>query len=183
MFFQAFDFQGVFPSLVDFHWTDMGFPEEVLAESLENISQVTRITRGKLQNSPFEILSHLPRAKEVSLTCALYEGFNLQPFELASLTTLKLNCNSNNWTLEELQAVFKFFPNLVNLFLELRGLADDFDEQVTMESLRSKQSSIVHDNMLWLLKLAVWLFNKIIPQKNFSLEKNLLFLALSYRMF
>jgi hypothetical protein len=101
------------------------------SQNLENLTQVTSIRRTYLQKSPFKILSHLPRVKNITLNSCRGEDFiNLQPFELLSLTTLKLKCRYLNWTLGELQAVFTFFPNLVELLLELRGFAN-FEEQVT----------------------------------------------------
>jgi hypothetical protein len=104
------------------------------SQNLENLTQVTSIGRAFLHKSPFKILSHLPRAKHITFNICRGEDFiNLQPFELLSLTTLKLKCPYLNWTLEELQAVFTFFPNLVELHLELRGFKNNFDEQVTQK--------------------------------------------------
>ena len=127
--FQSFDFERLFPLLVDFHveglWDD---PEPL---NMDNLVQVTKITEGFLSKSPFEVLSNLPCAKVVEMTSSRYTDFNLQPFELQSLTDLNLDCYQNKWTLGELKAAFAFFPNLSKLFLKLRGLKNDYNEQVT----------------------------------------------------
>jgi hypothetical protein len=98
---------------------------------------VTRITSGRFNRSSFfNILSHLPHAKSVYLTC--YNKIDLQilqPFEHQSLTKLNLTC-LYKWTFAELKAVFSYFPNLTELFLVLPGLGDagldddddDFDD-------------------------------------------------------
>ncbi len=57
------------------------------------------------------------------------------PFEVGTLETLKLDWDQQFWTMDELKAVFSFFPNLTFLKLELAGLANDFDEPVTIKSL------------------------------------------------
>ncbi len=78
------------------------------------------------------MLSHLPKAKDIDLTCYNYPAFDLQPFELQSLTKLKLSCRSSLWSLGELTAVFSSFPNLEELYLTVGRLADDFNETVTI---------------------------------------------------
>jgi hypothetical protein len=55
-------------------------------------------------------------------------------FEVVTLESLRLDCSQNVWTMDELKAVFSFFPNLTYLFLVLGGLASDFDEPVTIKS-------------------------------------------------
>jgi hypothetical protein len=121
------DFERAFPSLVDFHWTNLWADDPL---NLEILAQVTTLD-AFLPHSPFEILSQMPRVKVVDLSCRLYTNFELQAFELNSLTDLKLDCSFNLWTLDELKAVFSFFPNLIDLFLKLRGLTDNYDEQVS----------------------------------------------------
>jgi hypothetical protein len=130
----AFDFERVFPSLVDFHWL-LCCDLDML--NFEHLTQVTRITSGRFNRSSFfNILSHLPHAKSVYLTC--YNKIDLQllqPFEHQSLTKLNLTC-LYKWTFSELKAVFSFFPNLIELYLTLPGLGDagldddddDFDD-------------------------------------------------------
>lgn len=129
-FFQPFDYQRVFPSLVDLHWECLGYLQTT---NLAHLGQVTRLRRGFAFKSPFEILPHLQQAKFVEYNC-LYAvavaDFDLQPFELKSLTNLKLTSHKVNWSMAELKAVFTFFPNLTDLDLTIKGLADDYDEQV-----------------------------------------------------
>jgi hypothetical protein len=60
---------------------------------------------------------------------------DFQRFENGTLETLKLDWGQSIWTMNELKAVFSFFPNLTFLKLELGGLASDFDEPVTIKSL------------------------------------------------
>jgi hypothetical protein len=79
----------------------------------------------------------MPNVTEAELTCDGYASFNLQPFESLNLTKLQLDCSSQDWTLNELMAVFSFFPNLKVLGLKLKGLAD-FMEKVTCQKI-SKQ--------------------------------------------
>jgi len=127
--FQPFDFQRVFPSLVDLHWEGL---ETLLNTNLDHLAQVTRLSRGLAFKSPFEILPHLQQAKFVEFLVCLYAvaDFDLQPFELKSLTNLKLICHKVNWSMAELKAAFTFFPNLTDLSLAISGVADDYDEQV-----------------------------------------------------
>ncbi len=128
----AFDFERVFPSLVDFHWF-LCCDLDLL--NFEHLTQVTRITSGRFNRSSFfNILSHLPHAKSVDLTCCNNIDLQFQPFEHQSLTKLILTC-LYKWTFAELKAVFSFFPNLIELYLTLPGLGDaglddddDFDD-------------------------------------------------------
>ena len=126
--FQPFDYQRVFPSLVDLHWECLGY---LLTTSLAHLGQVTRLRQGFAFKSPFEILPHLQQAKFVEYHCSyVFADFALQPFELKSLTNLKLICHKVNWSMAELKAAFTFFPNLTDLSLAISGVADDYDEQV-----------------------------------------------------
>ncbi len=126
--FQPFDYQRVFPSLVDLHWEGL---VGLLTTSLAHLGQVTRLRRGFAFKSPFEILPHLQQAKFVEYHCSyVFADFALQPFELKSLTNLKLICHKANWTMAELKAAFTFFPNLTDLSLAIIGVADNYDEQV-----------------------------------------------------
>ncbi len=114
------------PSLVDFHWKGMDNHGPMNPGVL---SKVTRLSKAiPHDNGPFEVLSQMPRAKIVDM-CISNLSFNLQPFELESLTNLKVE-SYNKWTMDELKAAFAFFPNLTDLSLEIDGLADDFSEQV-----------------------------------------------------
>jgi hypothetical protein len=80
----------------------------------------------------------MPKAKFVFLTCSEYEvSGDFMPFEIATLDGLRLICDENCWTMDELKAVFSFFPNLTYLQLELGGLASDFDEPVTIKTIKS----------------------------------------------
>ncbi len=136
--FQPFDFQRVFPSLVDLHWEDL---VALINTNLDHLAQVTRLRRGLVVKSPFEILPHLQQAKFVECLCSYaFPDFALQPFELKSLTNLKLICHTANWSMAELMAAFTFFPNLTDLSLVISGVADDYDEQVPNET---KKSSIL----------------------------------------
>jgi hypothetical protein len=94
------------------------------------LSKVTRLSEAcpHDENGPFEVLSQMPRAKIVDM-CIIHPGLNLQPFELESLTNLKVK-DHKKWTMDELKAAFAFFPNLTDLSLDIGGLADDFSEQV-----------------------------------------------------
>ena len=75
----------------------------------------------------------MPNVNEAELTSDGYASFNLQPpFESLNLAELQLDCSRQDWTLSELKAVFSFFPNLKELGLELKGLAD-FREKVTCQ--------------------------------------------------
>jgi hypothetical protein len=75
----------------------------------------------------------LPRARTIELTCHGDRPYNLQQFEISTLTSLSLKSYSKHWTLDELKAAFSYFPNLVDMVLELKGLAD-FDEEVIKRS-------------------------------------------------
>jgi hypothetical protein len=125
--FQAFDYKHFFPALTDLHVSRHFVP----LPDLTNMSDVTKISYARVQRNPFEILSHLPLAKDIDLTCYNYPAFDLQPFELQSLTKLRLSCRSSLWSLDELTAVFSSFPNLEELSLTVGRLADDFNETVT----------------------------------------------------
>jgi hypothetical protein len=126
--FQPFDFQRVFPSLVDLHWECL---MALISTNLDHLAQVTRLSQSLAFKSPFEILPHLQQAKFVECHCSYaIPDFDLQPFELKSLTNLKLICPKTHWSMAELKAVFTFFPNLIDLDLTIKGLADDYDEQV-----------------------------------------------------
>ena len=117
----------MFPSLVEFSWDYLSDVDEVDAE---NLSQLTNC-HAHLPNDPFEFISELPRVKTIDLECYPYMPLNLPPFELQSLTKLKLNCPDNMWTPNELKAVFTYFPNISDLFLGIYGLDENYDEQVT----------------------------------------------------
>jgi hypothetical protein len=125
--FQPFDYKHVFPALTDLHVSRLFVP----LPDLTNMSDVTKISIAEVQRNPFEILSQLPLAKDLDLICNDYPAFDLQPFELQSLTKLKLSCPSSLWSLDELTAVFSSFPNLEKLYLTVGRLADDFNETVT----------------------------------------------------
>jgi hypothetical protein len=126
--FQPFFYKHFFPALSEFHVMRLFVP----LPDLTNMSDVTKISIADVQRNPFEILSQLPLAKDIDLTCYNYPAFNLQPFELQSLTKLKLSCRSSLWSLGELTAVFSSFPNLEELYLIVGRLADDFNETVTI---------------------------------------------------
>ncbi len=106
--------------------------------NLDHLAQVTRLSRGLAFKSPFEILPHLQQAKFVECHCAYaIPDFDLQPFELKSLTNLKLICHEANWSMAELKAAFTFFPNLTDLSLVISGVADNYDEQVPNGTIAS----------------------------------------------
>jgi hypothetical protein len=129
--FQPFYYKHFFPALLEFHVMRLFVP----LPDLTNMSDVTKISFTTVQRNPFEILSHLLLAKDIDLTCYNYPAFDLQPFELQSLTKLKLSCRSSLWSMAELTAVFSSFPNLEELSLTVGRLADDFNETVIIPTL------------------------------------------------
>ena len=133
------DIDTTFPSLVELHAeepSDLRSPFDPAA-----IRHLTKISKGRLTNgasqrsllegSPFAFLRRLPKAVDVELECQdpSASDFNLEPFELLSLKRLCLDCAFDFWSMDELKAVLTFFPNLTELELKMRGLAD-YDEPV-----------------------------------------------------
>jgi hypothetical protein len=106
-----------------------------------SVRHLNKISNGYLTNganrrslqerSPFAFLRRLPKAVDVELECEnpSASDFILEPFELLSLKRLCLDCAFDFWSMDELKAVFTFFPNLTELEFKMRGLAD-YDEPV-----------------------------------------------------
>jgi hypothetical protein len=89
----------------------------------------------------------MPNVTEAELTSDGYASFNLQPpFESLNLAELQLDCSRQDWTLSELKAVFSFFPNLKELGLKLKGLAD-FREKVTCQKNVETMFKFVRTNL------------------------------------
>jgi hypothetical protein len=124
--FQAFGYKEAFPDLVHF---EAKYLCDQLAV-LNNMTEVTKVSRWIVRKNPFDILSQLPNIQDLELKCYRCD-FNGQPFEHQSLTRLKINLGRNLLSFAELKAVFSFFPNLVEVSLEIGGLQNDFNEEVT----------------------------------------------------